>query len=317
MATLEVRAEVMKLAHRLGVDSGELSYLQRLCADDVRALNQGATDALFENDRRFGRVALAARIPPAGMTAWIAQHLFGALLCARVAGQLETRRAIDLAQRMAPAFLADLAIELDPRRAREIIFGLPPALIGEVAAELTERREYIAMGRFVGNMTDAGIRAAFAVIDDLTLLRISYFVEEKDHLDHVVGLLEIERVRNAIRGASEADLWPQALDLLTRVSPQRAGALADLAAEEDDPVLEGMVAAACREDLWSAVLPVTQNMSEAGRRRFATLPALHAPDVIATIAEAAVAADLLADLMPLAELMPAEAQQRVRALTVQ
>ena len=76
------------------------------------------------------------------------------------------------------------------------------------------------------------------------------------------------------------------------------------------------MAAACREDLWSAVLPVTQNMSEEGRRRFAALPALHAADVIATIVEAAVAADLLEDLMPLAELMPAEAQQRVRALTV-
>jgi len=310
--TLEGHAEVMKLARLLGTAPERLAYLERLAPADVRALRERATVALFDNDRRFGRVALASRIPPAALTAWIAQHLFGALLCARVAGLLDTRRAVDLAERMAPEFLADLAVQLDPRRAREIIFALPPALIGGVAAELTRREEYIAMGRFVGHMTDAALEAAFEVIDDASLLRISYFVEEKDQLDHVVGLLATDRVRGAIRAATDADLWPQALDLLTRVSPQRAGALADLAAEEDDRVLDGMVRTAQRDGLWDVVLPVTQNMTAEGRRRFARLPALHAPDVLVALVDAAVAGGLLADLLPLAALMPAGAQRVVR-----
>jgi hypothetical protein len=310
--TLEGHAEVMKLARLLGAAPERLAYLERLAPADVRALRERATVALFDNDRRFGRVALASRIPPAALTAWIAQHLFGALLCARVAGLLDTRRAVDLAERMAPGFLADLAVQLDPRRAREIIFALPPALIGGVAAELTRREEYIAMGRFVGHMTDAALEAAFEVIDDASLLRISYFVEEKDQLDHVVGLLATDRVRGAIRAATDADLWPQALDLLTRVSPQRAGALADLAAEEDDRVLDGMVRTAQRDGLWDVVLPVTQNMTADGRRRFACLPALHAPEVLVALVDAAIAGGLLADLLPLAALMPADAQRVVR-----
>jgi hypothetical protein len=203
-------------------------------------------------------------------------------------------------------------VQLDPRRARDIIFGLPPRLIGEVAQELTAREEWIAMGRFVGHMTDAAIQAAFEVIDDEGLLRISYFVEEKDQLDHVVGLLAIDRVRGAIRSATAADLWPQALDLLSRVSPQRAGQLADLAAEEEDDALAGMVAAAQRDGLWDVVLPVMQNMSDEGRERFARLPALHAPQVIAALVDAAVAADLVDDLMPLAVHMPDAAQRVVR-----
>jgi hypothetical protein len=278
----------------------------------VRELRERAAVRLHDDDRRLGRVALASRIPPAPMTAWIAQHLFGALLCARIAGLLEPRRAIDLAKRMPASYLADMAMQIDPRRVHEIIFGLPAALIGEVAAELTAREEYIAMGRFVGHMTDDALHEAFAVVDDESLLRISYFVEEKDQLDHVVSLLETDRIQGAIRAATAADLWPQALDLLTRISPEQAGELADLAAGEDDDVLGGMVATAQRDGLWDVVLPVTENMSQDGLQRLAALAALHAPEVLVAIADAAVASGLLEDLLPLTAGMPAWAQAIVR-----
>jgi hypothetical protein len=309
MSTLEGHAEVLKLERLLNTEPARLAYLEQLDADEVRALRERATVALYDSDRRFGRVALASRIPPVGMTAWIAQHLFGALLCARIAGLLETRRAVDLAERMTPEFLADLAVQLDPRRASAIIFALPAALIGRVADELCRRQEYIPMGRFVGHMTDAALRASFRVVDDASLLRISYFVEEKDQLDHVVSLLATNRIRGSIRAATDADLWPQALDLLTRVSDERAGELADLAAGEDDSVLDGMVACAQRDGLWDVVLPVTQHMSEAGLRRFALMSSLHEPDTLRAVVDAAIACDLLQELLPLAKLLPDEARQ--------
>jgi hypothetical protein len=306
--TLEGRAEVLKLERLLDTDPGRLAYLERLDAADVRLLRERATVSLYDEDRRFARVALASRIPPAPATAWIAQHLFGALLCARVTGLLETRRAVDLAERMPPEFLADLACQLDPRRAREIILALPPWLIGEVAAVLCRREEYIAMGRFVGHMTDAALIAAFRVIDDASLLRISYFVEQKDQLDHVVGLLSAARVRGAIRAATDAGLWPQAFDLLTRVSDDRRAALADLTAEQDDRVLEGLVRAAQHDGLWEVVLPVARHMSEDSRMRFARLPAMQEPAVLTALVDAASACDMLADLLPLAALLPAAAR---------
>jgi hypothetical protein len=311
MTSLEARAEVLKLARLLGTPPERLHYLERVPAAAVRELRERAAVIFHEDDRRLGRVALAARIPPVAMTAWLAQHLVGPLLCARIAGLLDTRRAVDIAKRLAPDFLASLAMNLDPRRARDILFALPPELIGRVAAELERREEFIAMGRFVGHLTDAGLEACFAVLEDASLLRISYFVEEKDQLDHVVGLLHPERVRGAIRDAAPADLWPQALDLLTRVTPARAGWLADLAAREDDDVLGGMVFAAQRDGLWDVVLPVAQNMSEECLQRLAQLPALHEPEVIAAVVDAAYGADLLQDLLPLAALMPDAARQAI------
>lgn len=312
--TLEGHAEVLKLARLLGEPAGRFAYLEALAPEEVRELRERATDSLYAADgHRFHRVALASRLPPVALTTFIAEHAFGPLLCARVAGLLDTRLAVEIAKRLPTTFVADLAVELDPRRARELIAALPPQLIADVAAELTERREYVAMGRFVGFMTDAALTACFGVIDDASLLWISYFVEAKDRLDHVVGLLAERRVRSAIRAATEADLWPQALDLLTRVAPARAGQLADLAAEADDATLDGMVATAQRDGLWDVVLPVTRQMSPDGRARFAGLPSLHAPDVLAAIVRAAAVDDLWLDLLPLATLLPPDAQATVWA----
>ncbi|MEA2264647.1 MAG: hypothetical protein QOE27_230 [Solirubrobacteraceae bacterium] len=303
--TLAGHAEVLKLARLLETPAERLGYLEALPPEDVRLLRERAADSLYAADgHRFHRVALASRLPPVALTTFIAEHAFGPLLCARVAGLLDTRLAVEIAMRLPTPFVADLAALLDPRRAKDLIAALPPHRIAEVAAELTVREEYIAMGRFVGFMTDAAIEAAFGVIDDASLLRISYFVEAKDHLDHVVGLLAEDRVRGAIRAATAADLWPQALDLLTRVSPGRAGSLADLAALEDDDVLDGMVATAQRDGLWDAVLPVTRQMSPAGRTRFASLTSLHDPEVLGAIVRAAAADDLWHDLLPLAGLLP-------------
>jgi hypothetical protein len=307
--SLASHAEVLKLARLLSTDVERLAYLESLEPAEIALLRERASDSLYAADgHRFHRVALASRLPPVALTTLIAQHAFGPLLCARVAGLLDTRLAVEIALRLPTWFVADLAVELDPRRARDLIAALPPQRIAEVAEELTQREEYIAMGRFVGFMTDAAIVACFGVIDDASLLWISYFVEAKERLDHVVGLLPERRVRSAIRAATSADLWPQALDLLTRVSAARAGRLADLAALEDDAVLDGMVTTAQRDGLWDVVLPVTRQMSEDGRERFAKLPALHAPELLATIVRAAAADDLWLDLLPLATLLPPEAQ---------
>ncbi|HEY5195792.1 MAG TPA: hypothetical protein VIJ51_02060 [Solirubrobacteraceae bacterium] len=305
--TLAGHAEVLKLARLLGTSTDRLAYLERLSPEEIREVRERASDVLFDVDgHRFRLIALASKLPPAAVTAVIAEHAFGPLLCARITALLEVKRAVDLAERLPRKFVAALAINLDPRRAKDIVAAIPPYLIAEVAAELTRDREYVAMGRFVGYLTDDAIKAAFRVIDDASLLRISYFVEVDEHLDHVVGLLEETRIRGAIRAATAEDLWPQALDLLSRVSPQRAGRLADLAAEEDDSVLEGMVATAQRDGLWDVVLPVTNEMSQAGLARFTSLPALHDPDVLRAMVGVAIVSHV--EVLPLVSLLPLHAR---------
>lgn len=309
---LKTHAEVIKLERLLGEPSERLSYLEKLRPEDLRALRELATDVQYESDAdRFQRVAFASKLLPAPLTAVIAQRAFGPLLCARIAGVLDTDHAIALADRMPGEFLADLAVELDPRRCSDIIAGMPPEQIAEVAEILALRGEQVAMGRFVGHMTDEAIEASLLVIDEPTLLRISYVLEGDDGLERVIGLMSHEHLRKTIRTATEHNLWPEALDLLGRVSEALAGRLGDIAAEEDDSVLAGMVKTAQEDDLWDAVLPVTRAMSERGRARFAVLPSIHEPGILAAIVRAAMLGKSWRDLLPLVPLLPRQAQMQV------
>jgi hypothetical protein len=309
---LKKHAEVLKLARLLSEPPRRLHYLEKLRPDDIRHLRELATDTHYHSDiERFQRIAFASRLLPVALTALIAQKAFGSFLCARIAGVLDTSHAIALADRMPADFLADLAVELDPRRCSDIIAGMPAEQIAEVAEILAARDEYVAMGRFVGHMTDEAIEACLEVIDEPALLRISYVLEGDDGLERVIGLMSEEHLRRAIRAATDHDLWHEALDLLGRVSDRLAGRLGDVAAREDDRVLAGMVRTAQRDELWDAVLPVMRNMTEPGRRRFAELPAIHEREVLAAIVRSAMLGDAWRDLLPLVPLLPREAQAQV------
>ncbi len=146
---LQARAEVLKLERLLGVEQGELGFLERLPSEQTRELREQITTQLFDSSAgMLGRVGAAAKLLPSALIARIAVNSFGPLLCARAAGAVEPAKAIDVCRRVPPDFLADATIEVDPRRVAEIIAGVPEEIVPPVAAELARRREYVTMGRF-------------------------------------------------------------------------------------------------------------------------------------------------------------------------
>jgi hypothetical protein len=231
-ATIEVRAEVLKLARLLGSEPERLAYLQQLEPEDVRWIRERATDVLFDSDARtLQRVAAASRLLPVPLVAAIAERAFGPLLCARVAGLMDASRAVEVGTRLPPAFLADVAVAIDPRRASDVIAQTPPHQIVVIARELLRRREFVTMGRFVGHLEDEALEAALEVIDDAALLRIAFVLEQKDRLGRVVGLLPPGRLGRVLRAAADEGLWLEALELLEHVPERRRGELTELAAQ--------------------------------------------------------------------------------------
>lgn len=91
--------------------------------------------------------------------------------------------------------------------------------------ELVRRREHVAMGRFVGHLSDASIQAALGAMDNATLLRVGFVLEDKTRLERLIGLLPNSRMTGIIRAAAEANLWLEALDLLAHLSPRRQNAI--------------------------------------------------------------------------------------------
>jgi len=220
-------AEILKLARVLGVEPARLAYLARVDADDLQAFREQVTDTLFDaNAAALQRMALAARVVPVGVLAKIAEKVFGPLLCARIAGLVDVARGVDVAKRLSPHFLAEVAAELDPRRASAIISRIPLDTVLAVAGELTRKEDWITLGRFVGHLPDLTVRRALERIDDPSLLRIAFVLDDKRRIDHVVGLLPAHRLGRLVTAASaDEDLWTPALDLLTHLGEARRATL--------------------------------------------------------------------------------------------
>ena len=280
--------EILKLARLVDAEPEQLSYLQYVAPQDIRDLREQVTVVMFDADRQMlQRVASATKMIPGKLAAAIGERAFGPLLCARVTGLLEPSRAVEIAGRLPTEFLAEVAVLLDPRRASRVIAEIPAQQIGEITAALAEREEFIAMGGFVGHLPEASLRAAVDAVDDETLLLTAYVIETKSNLGALVGLLSEQRLESIIRTAHEADLWVEAIDVLSYVSEDQRGQLGDIAAAAEDEVLDGMVRTAESEELWADVLPVTRAMSPDSRTRFAKLESIQSRPLLEQIIRAA------------------------------
>lgn len=256
---LQVRAEVLKLARLLDREPDEIAYLERLPVDDLRRLGDGVTSALYDaHDGSLRRLAAASRVLPSGLTAAIAQRAFGPLLSARLAGLLDADRAIDVAGRLPPPFLADVAGELDPRRASELIAGLSPKLIAQVTGELAARGDHVTMGRFTSPLGDDAIAAAVGAMDDATVLRVAFVLEDKQQLGRLLAALPESRVDEIVAAAAAEGLWVEALDLLAHLPATQRQQLVDAAAELDDAAVAGIVEAVAEHDLWPEALLIAE-----------------------------------------------------------
>ncbi len=320
MSQLDVLAETVKLARLLGTSEESLDYLKPLGAAQLRELRERLSEAEFARTRPiFQRVAQAAKLLPNALVATIGEKIFGAVLCARVAGLMPSDRAVDLAMKMPDAFLADVAVELDPQSARDVIAAMPAKRVVAIALILVARADYITMGRFVGYLSESVIGAAMnAVTSDEALLRTAFFVESKDKLNALIGLLPESRLRSSILLAADdhSGLWVEALALMDHANEQWKRKIADLAADQDESVLDSMMQAAQRLQVWDSVLPIVGCMSVNSQRKVAALPGLADPAVLNGIIHAAEKHLLWSDLLPLVGYMH-EQTRRVAAQVVE
>ena len=318
MSRLARKAEILKLARVLGVGEADLAYLSDSDPTSIRAFREQASARLFDADEaRLRRVAAASKLLPVPLIALIAEHVFGALLCARVAGLIAPDRAAELAQRLRVGFLADVTLEIDPRHVREVIKRIPVARIVEVALELAKRGEFVTLARFVDYVSTDAIKAVMEKLtDNAALLHIAFFVEDKSRLNDLVGLLPEARIKQIIFLAADEsqDLWSEALALMNDVSPGLRKHLGELAATLDESILMSMARSAQAKGLWSAVLPIVGVMATPQQQRLLQLPILREDGVLESIVQTVDVDHLWEALIPLVPMMQVEQQTRLANL---
>jgi hypothetical protein len=272
---LQAHAEVLKLARMLQREPESLTYLESLPAEDVRALRERVTEALFDaHSGSLRRLAAASRLLPVGLSASMGESVFGPLLSARLTGLLDPGRAAEMASKLPAPFLADVAVEMDPRRASDLIARIPADQIAQITTELMARGEYVTMGRFVGHLSTEAIEGALAAMDDRSLLGVVFVLEDKDGLPDLVALLPANRVAGVIQAAADNDLWVEALDLLDHLTPQQRDDMVAATLRLETAALDAIVAAVVAHDLWGEVLPIAEHDATVQAALAARVPAL-------------------------------------------
>lgn len=264
MTILARRAEQQKLAHLLGVD------LQLgLDAGDLRQLRETISARLFDDAKpQLQRVATGSRLLPVSLVARVGEAVFGATLCAQIAGLLKTDYALDLALRMSDPFLASVSAAIDPRSAGEVVRRIPADRIVAVAHHLLERGEYVTLARFVDYLSAETINAVIESIpDELELLRIGSYVESHEKLRELVGQLPLPRTRKMIAALTgeHARYWLEALTIAEALDDEWRRTLAELAVEGD--VIPALAAVADQHGIWSAAVPFVNALGDDARGR--------------------------------------------------
>jgi hypothetical protein len=318
MSKLATQAELVKLSSTLEVESERLSFLADVPAEQLRALRVAVYEVLYRDDRElFARMArVFRRLPPRVMVV-LAERVFGPQLTARMAAELPSQRAAEVALRASIPFLADTCAHLDPRRNHDVIRRLPVERVAPIALELIGRGDYITMSRFVDFLSDEAIQAVIdAIPDEEALLRVSFFMGSKNRLDHVIRMLSPQRMNALVRLVADEsrDLLAPFLSLVVHASFGLKRELGDLVAEQDEAVIDRYVRAAHEQDMWPDVLPAVAAMSPTAREKVVNLPVLREPEVQERILHAADEHGLWGIVLPMVHIMDDANREAVASL---
>lgn len=261
--SLEIRAEIAKIARLLGTEASELPYLEAIKPEGLIKFRDQLVDLFYGGEvGGLQRFVGPSKILPSSLIASVTQEAVGPVLTARIAGLVDPSQAIAVVGRLPTEFLADVAVEIDPRRVPGIIGGLDSDVMHEIAVQLIKRKEYVAIGRFVAYVSGEQLADTFDIAKDVDLLQIAFVLEDKDHLSLAVSLLPDKRLRGIMRAAGKNDLWAEAIDLVLHLDDEQYIRVIDMVAEESDEILDALVRTAHDESLWSLVVPVASDMED-------------------------------------------------------
>ena len=210
--TSESRAETAKLGRLLQVeDLQALAFLLPVPAPELRNYREAVTELLYDDDHELlQHAADAARLLPARTLATIGERALGPLICARLTGLLEPRRAAEISDHFTVDFLARLAAELDPRRAAEVVSAITTDTMVAVSTAMAANGEHVAMGRFVAYLDEAALNRCVEALGDEDLLRVAFVMEGEERLTSVVEMIGAERTERMLAAAHVNGLLEEA-----------------------------------------------------------------------------------------------------------
>lgn len=239
------QAELLKLAHQVGVDADELAFLAAVPAEELRALRAQIGEALFQADKHyFVKVAALSKNIPSPIAAKVTEFALPPLIAARVTELLDPAKAADLVVRISGGYLAKVAAAMDPTRSPHVIEKIPPDKIAQVGRELAAKGEWVVIGGFVSMVSETGLRSSVGVFTGEQLLRIGFVLDDTTRLAEIAEMLSDAQVDQLLVAAGEHDLWAELDELASNLTPEQGVRLADRLADRPAATRDAVAAAA-------------------------------------------------------------------------
>ncbi|MGW6426757.1 hypothetical protein ACWF82_29145 [Nocardia sp. NPDC055053] len=180
---------ISRLAAALDVPDERLSFLADRPAADIDTFRRLVTGYFFDaTTDGLGKILAAVRVLPAPVAAKVATHNDSVLMTAHLASVLDIPRAISVARRLRPEFLARAAAYLDLQRSAELIAGLPVDMSLAVSRELAAREDWLTLGSIIGVATDEQLTACLRGLDADALLHAARTVADPATLERAAAV---------------------------------------------------------------------------------------------------------------------------------
>ena len=283
MADILTRAQLSLLAALLQTDPANLSSLERLGADDLKALRGALSDALFdEQAEAFARVSKLAPLVPNALVVTVAHRAVPPEVAGRVGGAVGLAhgdRAIGVLSGLNPDYLADAAPYVDPRVIPHFAPRLPAKLLIPAAKELLRRRDYLTASRFVEFATDEHI-VAFekAIDDDEGIILTGVLVSDTAIMNDIMRAAGPDRSQRMARSAAAGtpEVLAALLSLLSRIDPELAKpAVTEMLGHPDIDVVIRVLDVAAAEGVVVEALQISAALDDAVLSRLTDLAAWH------------------------------------------
>jgi hypothetical protein len=214
------RVETQRIAAQLGVASTELDYLMQRDGAYLTQLRQAIAMSTIERHRHlFERMARASSLLPGAIASRIAEDILGAEMIANLTPFMPAARAAEISARMSIEFQADVAVHMIPESSAGLMAALDPGVRAAVTRELIRRQEFAVMGTLVDYLSvDVIGKLAREIVDPLSLLNITRYVENKARLREVVAAFDDSTVSRMLALAAEHGLMNVLVELAQHLS---------------------------------------------------------------------------------------------------
>ncbi len=204
MSTYAASAELARLALLLRVGPGDVAYLDKLDASQLRTLRTTLEQRIAApNQSAHERIAHASKLLPARAIAALAMARMPPRLSAAVVAVMSPQHAADLASAMSPDYLRRVCRHLSMSSARGVPPLLPADVLAAVLHEQMAHRDVLSMAEVVGALHDDQIRTMVRAFDDMSmLLEVALSISDAGAAQRLLRSLPEETLRGLVAAAA-------------------------------------------------------------------------------------------------------------------